>query len=103
MNNLPKITQLNPKATADTNRRAVALVLTLVVLAVLTTIVYGLSSRIAQVKHRRQYIIDYQISRYACDSATKYALAAIKQMDFNLINTSSIWMNGHKNWPSGSF
>ena len=86
MNSLPKTTKLYPKATAGTNRSAVALVLTLVVLAVLTTIVYGLSSRIAQVKHRRQYLIDYQISRYACDSAVKYALAAIKQMDFKLID-----------------
>jgi hypothetical protein len=85
MNSLPKTT-LYQKATADTHRRAVALVLTLVVLAVLTTIVYGLSSRIAQVKHRRQYLIDYQISRYACDSAVKYALAAIKRMDFKLID-----------------
>jgi hypothetical protein len=85
MNNLPKTT-LYQKAIAGTHRRAVALVLTLVVLAVLTTIVYGLSSRIAQVKHRRQYLIDYQISRYACDSAMKYALAAIKRMDFKLID-----------------
>ena len=86
MNSLHKMTQLYQKAAAGTNRRAVALILTLVVLAVLTTIVYGLSSRIAQVKHRRQYLIDYQISRYACDSAVKYALAAIKQMDFKLID-----------------
>jgi hypothetical protein len=86
MNSLSKTTQLYQKATAGTNRRAVALVLTLVVLAVLTTIVYGLSARIAQVKHRRQYLIDYQISRYACDSAVKYALATIKQMDFKLID-----------------
>jgi len=64
----------------------VALVLTLVVLAVLTTVVYALASRIAQIKHRQQYIIDYQVSRYACDSAVKYALTAIKQMDFKLID-----------------
>ncbi len=70
--------------TAD-NRPAIALVLTLVVLVVLTTIVYTLTSRLASIKHRRQYIIDYQISRYACDSAMKYALAAIEGMSLRLI------------------
>ncbi|MHC5059854.1 MAG: type II secretion system protein GspK [Planctomycetota bacterium] len=84
-NNLSKIKKQNLKATGGTNRRAVALVLTLVVLVVLTTIVYALSSRISQIKHRRQYLIDYQMSRYACDSALKFAIVAIKGMDFKLI------------------
>ncbi len=107
VSSLPKTTWLHPRATATSggslfaegerdgrdpnpaawnNRRGVALVLTLVVLMVLTTIVYALASRVAQVKHRRQYLIDYQVSRYACDSGVKYALTAIKQMDFRLIN-----------------
>jgi hypothetical protein len=85
MNSLYK-TEPYKKAATGTNRRAVALVLTLVVLVVLTTIVYALASRVAQARHRRQYLIDYQISRYACDSGAKYALAAIKEMDFKLIN-----------------
>jgi len=107
VSSLPKTTWLYPRATATSggslfaegerdgrdpnpaawnNRRGVALVLTLVVLVVLTTIVYALASRVAQVKHRQQYLIDYQVSRYACDSGVKYALTAIKQMDFRLIN-----------------
>ena len=85
MNSLYK-TKLYQKAATGTNRRAVALVLTLVVLVVLTTIVYALASRVAQARHRRQYLIDYQISRYACDSGVKYALTAIKEIDFKLIN-----------------
>ena len=68
------------------NRSAVALVLTLVVLVVLTTVVYTLSLRIATLKHRRQYIIDYQVSRYACDSAMKYALNAAKSLNLKLID-----------------
>jgi len=76
----------DPNPAAWNNHRGVALVLTLVVLVVLTTIVYALVSRIAQVKHRQQYMIDYQVSRYACDSGVKYALTVIKQMDFRLIN-----------------
>jgi hypothetical protein len=85
MDDFCKTTRLHPKTGALANRPAIALVLTLVVLAVLTTIVYALCSRLAQFKHRQQYLIDYQISRYACDSAMKYALIAIKGMKFNLI------------------
>ena len=85
MNNSHKTTRLHPKTMALTNRPAVALVLTLVVLVVLTTIVYTLASRLGQIRHRQQYLIDYQVSRYACDSAMKYALTAIKEMKFNLI------------------
>ncbi len=85
MNNSHKTTRLHPKTMALTNRPAVALVLTLVVLVVLTTIVYTLASRLGQIRHRQQYLIDYQVSRYACDSAMKYALTAIKQMNFKLI------------------
>lgn len=76
----------NPNPVDPNSRRGVALVLTLVVLVVLTTIVYALASRVAQVKHRQQYLIDYQVSRYACDSGAKYALTAIKKMDFKLID-----------------
>jgi hypothetical protein len=40
---------------------------------VLTGLVYGLVSRISLVRHRQQYMIDYQNARYACDSGMKYA------------------------------
>ena len=67
------------------NRPAVALVLTLIVLVVLTTVVYALSLRLAAFKHRQQYLIDYQNARYASDSAVKYALATIQEIDLKLI------------------
>lgn len=67
------------------NRPAVALVLTLIVLVVLTTVVYTLSARLAAFKHRQQYLIDYQNARYASDSAVKYALATIQEIDLKLI------------------
>jgi hypothetical protein len=67
------------------NRPAVALVLTLIVLVVLTTVVYALSARLAAFKHRQQYLIDYQNARYASDSAVKYALATIQEIDLKLI------------------
>ena len=66
------------------NRPAVALLLTLIVLVVLSTVVYTLTARLSIVKHRRQYIIDYQKARYASDSAMKYALAAIGQLPLKL-------------------
>lgn len=66
-------------------RPAIALILTIVVLVVLTTVVYSLSSRISIRKHRNLYIIDYQKARYACDSAMKYALATVTDMTPTII------------------
>ena len=61
-------------------RSGVALILMIVVLVVLTAIVYRISSAISQWKHRQQYMIDYQIARYACESGLKYALATIDEL-----------------------
>ncbi len=83
-----KITDKNylyRQAPAKRNRPAVALVVALVILVVLSAVVYTLSSRLAEIKHRQQYIIDYQIARYAGDSAMKYALAKVKQIKLKLI------------------
>ena len=60
------------------DRQGYVLLLTLVVLIVLTTAIYAISEKMATYTHRQQYIIDYQKSRYACDSGMKYALATIK-------------------------
>ena len=83
-----KITDKNylyRQAPAKRNRPAVALVVALVILVVLSAVVYTLSSRLAEIKHRQQYIIDYQIARYAGDSAMKYALAKVKEIKLKLI------------------
>ena len=83
-----KITDKNylyRQALAKRNRPAVALVVALAILVVLSAVVYTLSSRLAEIKHRQQYIIDYQIARYAGDSAMKYALAKVKKINFKLI------------------
>ena len=61
------------------NRQGLALLLTLIVLVVLSTAVYTLSSRLASHIHRQQYIIDYQKARYACDSGMKYAIATAQE------------------------
>jgi Tfp pilus assembly protein PilX len=66
---------------AASHRRGIVLLVTLVLLIVLSMLGYTLCSRLAARKHRDQYIIDYQAARYACDSATKYALAGLVEIE----------------------
>lgn len=66
-------------------RRGVVLLLTLVILVVLSTLAYTLTTRLAAQQHRNQYMIDYQRARYACDSGLKYALSTIQDVQATLI------------------
>jgi hypothetical protein len=68
------------------NHRGVVLLVTLVLLVVLSTLAYTLSAHLSAQRHRDQYIIDYQTARYACDSAVKYALATLQDMQPQLIS-----------------
>jgi hypothetical protein len=54
------------------------MLVTLVLLVVLATLGYILTSRVAARRQRSQYLIDYQAARYACDSGLKYALATLE-------------------------
>lgn len=63
------------------NRPGIVLLVTLVLLIVLSTLGYTLSSRVAVQRHRDRYIIDYSKARYACDSAVKYALATLQDIN----------------------
>jgi hypothetical protein len=62
------------------------LLITLVLLTVLATVGYTLTSRLATQRHRSQYIIDYQSARYGCDSGVKYALATLENIKPRLID-----------------
>jgi hypothetical protein len=62
------------------------LLVTLVLLVVLSTLGYTLSTRVAARRHRDQYIIDYSSARYGRDSAVKYALATLEEIDPQLIS-----------------
>lgn len=62
-------------------RSGVVLLVTLVLLVVLSTLGYTLTSRLAAQRHRDRYIIDYQAARYGCNSAVKYALATLKDIN----------------------
>jgi type II secretory pathway component PulK len=68
------------------SRRGIVLLVTLVLLVVLSTLAYTLSSRVSAQRHRDQYIIDYSKARYACDSAVKYALATLEDISPKLIS-----------------
>jgi len=68
------------------NRPGVILLVTLVLLVVLATLGYTLSGRVAAQRHRDQYIIDYSNARYGCDSAVKYALATLEELDPQLVS-----------------
>ncbi len=67
-------------------RRGFVLLVTLVLLVVLSTLGYTLSARVAAQRHRQQYVIDYSSARYGCDSAVKYALATLEEIDPQLIS-----------------
>jgi hypothetical protein len=68
------------------SRPGVVLLVTLVLLVVLATLGYTLSSRVASQRHRNQYIIDYSNAHYGCDSAVKYALATLQELEPELVS-----------------
>jgi hypothetical protein len=63
------------------SRPGIVLLVTLVLLVMLSTLGYTLSSRLAAQHHRDQYIIDYQAARYGCDSAMRYAFAQLQNIN----------------------
>ncbi|MBW8001070.1 MAG: general secretion pathway protein GspK [Planctomycetes bacterium] len=67
------------------SRSGVILMVTLVLLVVLSMISYSLTVRIMGQRHRNQYIIDYSKARYGCDSAVKYAIASLGDLEMELI------------------
>ncbi len=67
-------------------RPGIVLLVTLVLLIVLATLGYTLSDRVASQRHRDQYIIDYSNARYGCDSAVKYALATMEEIEPELVD-----------------
>ncbi len=67
------------------DRPGVVLLITLVLLVVLSTLAFTLSSRVAAQRHSAQYLVDYSKARYSCDSALKYALATLEELDPQLV------------------
>jgi len=68
------------------SRSGIVLLVTLVLLVVLSTLGYLLSSQLFARRHRNRYMIDYQIACYGRDSAVKYSLARLQMVEPNLIS-----------------
>ena len=68
------------------SRPGIVLLVTLVLLVVLSTLAYTLSIRLAAQRHRNRFIMDYQTARYGCDSAAKYALAVLADINSPLVD-----------------
>lgn len=62
-------------------RHGVVLIIVLVMLVVLSTLGYTITARVTSEKHRDNYIVDYSRAQYACDSAVKYALATMEDIN----------------------
>jgi len=78
---LHKNTQPAARADMPERTRGIVLLVTMVVLIVLATLGYNLASRVAAQRHRDNYIIDYTTACYARDSAIKYALSGLQEMN----------------------
>jgi len=66
--------------------KGVVLLFTLILLVVLATLAYTLTTKVRAQRSRQQYMVDYQSARYACDSAVKYADTALQALKFKLIS-----------------
>jgi len=67
-------------------RPGVVLLTVLVLLVILATVGYTLSTRVSTVRHRNRYMIDHQMAYYACGSAVKYSLAVLNDIKPELIS-----------------
>lgn len=63
------------------SRSGIVLLVTLVLLVVLSVTGYTLTGYLSAQRHRDRYIIHYQNARYGCDSAIKYALAVVADVN----------------------
>ncbi len=83
-NNLPAAEDEPSVRTARLNSSkssGIVLLITMVVLLVLVTLGYTLATRVSAQRHRDNYVVDYTNACYARDSAIKYALAALEDMN----------------------
>ena len=80
------MTQFQKNPFEKYSRSGIVLLVTLVILVVLSLLGYTLSSKVMAQRLRDQYLIDYSKARYGCDSALKYALATMKQINPVLVS-----------------
>jgi hypothetical protein len=78
--NIERRTMNNEHRTMNTEG-GVVLLLTMVVLLILATLGYNLTVRVATQRHRDNYVIDYTAACYARDSAVKYTLSTLQDIN----------------------
>lgn len=76
----------NNNLNINVRRSGIVLLVTLVILAVIAMLGYTLTSQVMEERLRHQYLIDYSQARYGCDSALKYAIASMEDIDPVFIN-----------------
>jgi hypothetical protein len=64
----------------------IVLLVTMVVLLILATLGYTLASRVSAQRHRDNYVVDYTNACYARDSAIKYALASLEDINSEFVS-----------------
>jgi hypothetical protein len=83
--NSPRAAETEPLVLAarpsSSKSSGIVLLLTMVVLLVLATLGYTMASRVAAQRHRDNYVVDYTNACYARDSAIKYALASLEDLN----------------------
>ncbi len=80
------MTGRSPEKLNSRRSSGIVMLVTLVLLVVLATLGYVLTSKVSSRRHRAQYMIDYQAARYACDSGLKYAIATLENISARLVN-----------------
>lgn len=61
------------------NRRGIALIVTMLVMAILISVTYVAVSKMSARQRRHNYLINYTKARYACDSGTRWAQEEFQQ------------------------
>jgi len=75
---------MTTQKTKPKSQRGIALLFAIIVLAVLATMGYAIASKLVSIKHRQNYILNYYKAAYACDSATRYGITEVENMEFSL-------------------
>ncbi len=69
----------------ENRRRGMMLVTTMILLVVMTTLGYMVSSKVLSLRHRNNYLIDYQRACYARDSARRFMTENMELIDINAV------------------
>lgn len=78
--------KLSKNINISAKHKGIVLLFTLVLLVVLATLSYTLTTKVRAQRSRDRYMVDYQAALYACDSAIKYANVTLNKLDLKLVS-----------------